>query len=57
MLWSPATSLMLDIPILIVYPVQDKDKYTNRVGYTFQEMSASSLSMPNWINYQIKVGF
>ena len=42
-----SASLMLAIPILIVYPVQDKDRYTNRITFTFEEMSASSLSMPN----------
>ena len=50
-------SLMLDIPILIVYPVQGMDQNTGRVGYTFEETSASSLSMANWINYQIKLIF
>ena len=50
-------NIMLDIPILIVYPVQDKDKYTNHVSYSFEETSASSLSMPNWIDYQIKLVF
>ena len=50
-------SIMLDIPILLVYPVQDKEKYTNRISYSFEEMAASSLSMPNWINYPIKLVF
>ena len=52
-----SASLMLDIPILIVYLVQGKDRNTGRVGYTFEETSASSLSMPNWINYKIKLCF
>ena len=52
-----AASIMLDIPILIVYPVQGKDRHTGRVGYTFEETSASSLSMANWIDYQIKLVF
>ena len=51
-----ATSLMLNIPLLMVYPVQTLDKHTGRISYEYKEMASSSaLSRKIWSQYPIKL--
>ena len=51
-----AASLMLNIPILMVYPVQTLDKHSSRISYEYKEMaSCGALSCTTWSQYPIKL--
>ena len=53
-----ATSLMINIPLLMVYPEQTVDKNTNRVTVNYKEMaSCHALSQKVWSQYPIKLIF
>ena len=51
-----AASLMLNIPLLMVYPVQTQDKHAGCISYEYKEMaSCSALSHKIWSQYPIKL--
>ena len=53
-----AASLMLNIPILMVYPVQSLDKHSGRISYEYKEMpSCAALARTIWRQYPIKLMF
>ena len=53
-----ATSLMINIPLLMVYPEQTVDKNTNRVTFNYKEMAlCHALSQKIWSQYPIKLIF
>ena len=53
-----ATSLMLNIPILMVYPVQLLDKHSGRISYEYKEMPAyGAMARTTWNQYPIKLIF
>ena len=53
-----ATSLMINIPLLMVYPEQTVDKNTNRVTFNYKEMAlCGALSQKIWNQYPIKLIF
>ena len=53
-----ATGLMINIPLLMVYPEQTVDKNTNCVTFNYKEMaSCSALSQKTWSQYPIKLIF
>ena len=53
-----AASLMLNIPILMVYPVQSLDKHSGRISYEYKEMpSCAALARMIWRQYPIKLMF
>ena len=52
------TSLMLNIPILMVYPVQSLDRNTRRISYEYNELApCGAMSRSNWSQYPIKLIF
>ena len=53
-----ATSLMLNIPILMMYPVQSLDKHSGRISYEYKEMPAcGAMARTTWNQYPIKLIF
>ena len=53
-----ATSVMLNIPILMVYPVQTLDRNSGRISYKYNEMApCGAMSRSNWTQYPIKLIF
>ena len=53
-----ATALMINIPLLMVYPEQKVNKNTNRVTFNYKEMaSCTALSQKTWSQYPIKLIF
>ena len=53
-----ATSLMLNIPILMVYPVQSLDKHSGRISYKYTEMPpCPAMACMPWSKYPIKLMF
>ena len=51
-----AASLMLNILLLMVYPVQTLDKHTGHISYEYKEMAlCSALSQKIWSQYPIKL--
>ena len=53
-----AASLMLNIPILMVYPVQSLDEHSGRISYEYKEMpSCAALAHTIWRQYPIKLMF
>ena len=53
-----AASLMLNIPILMVYPVQSLDKNSGCISYKYKEMPpCAALAHTIWRQYPIKLMF
>ena len=53
-----ATSLMLNIPILMVYPVQSLDRHSGRISYEYKEMPpCGAMACMTWSQYPIKLIF
>ena len=53
-----ATSLMLNIPILMVYPVQSLDRHSGRIFYKYKEMPpCGAVAHMTWSQYPIKLIF
>ena len=53
-----ATSLMLNIPILMVYPVQSLDRHSGRISYEYKEMPpCGAMAHMTWSQYPIKLIF
>ena len=53
-----AMSLMLNIPILMVYPVQSLDRHSSRISYKYKEMPpCSAIAHMTWSQYPIKLIF
>ena len=53
-----AMSLMLNIPILMVYPVQSLDKHSGRISYEYTEMPPClAMARMPWSKYPIKLMF
>ena len=53
-----AMSLMLNIPILMVYPVQSLDRQSSRISYKYKEMPpCGAMACTTWSQYPIKLIF
>ena len=53
-----ATSLMLNIPILMIYPVQSVDRNSGRIFYEYKEMPpCGAMARTTWSQYPIKLIF
>ena len=53
-----ATSLMLNIPILMVYPVQSLDRHSSHISYEYKEMPpCGAMAHTTWSQYPIKLIF
>lgn len=51
-------SVMLQLPIVLVYPIQNKDNRSRLVTYSFKEVPAcQTLAKPNWQEYPVKLVF
>ena len=53
-----AMSLMLNIPILMVYPVQSLDRHSGHISYKYKEMPpCGAMAHTTWSQYPIKLIF